>query len=65
MSEISTIYQTLKEALYQEVKQYDLFEKPVTIRCKPISSEEAIGNPEEKDYPIIKGSPAAWCPLLW
>ena len=55
MNDIQPIYQTLKKALYQQVNEHDLFNEPVIIRCKPITSEEAIGNPEEKDYPIIKG----------
>ena len=55
MSEIQPIYQTLKKALYQQAQKHDLFDKQVTIRCKPITPEQAIGTPEEKDYPIIKG----------
>jgi len=55
MSEVQPIYQTLKKALYQQAQKHDLFDKPVTIRCKPITPEQAIGTPEEKDYPIIKG----------
>ena len=33
----------------------DLLDETVVIRAKPLTPEEAIGNPESEDFPILKG----------
>jgi hypothetical protein len=35
--------------------QNNLEAKEVVVRAFPLSPEEAIGNPEERDYPLVKG----------
>ena len=37
----------------------DLLDETVVIRAKPLTPEEAIGNPESEDFPILKGARAA------
>lgn len=49
------IYDDLKKALENEVSKNDLQSETVSIRFKALTAEEAIGNPEDRDYPIIKG----------
>lgn len=49
------IYETLKQALKQEVDRHHLSGKKLEVRCKALSAVEAIGNPDHDDYPIIKG----------
>lgn len=49
------IYQKLKAALENETCSRGLQHEKVSIRCSVLTAEDAIGNPEDKDYPIIKG----------
>lgn len=49
------IYEKLKNALRKEIERSKLSGKGVSIRCRALSAEEAIGKPEHDDYPIIKG----------
>lgn len=49
------IYKNLKEALREEVEKNSLSGQNISVRCKALSSVEAIGKPEHDDYPIIKG----------
>jgi len=49
------LYEELREALREEVKKHNLSGQNISIRCKALSAEEAIGNPDHDDYPIIKG----------
>jgi hypothetical protein len=41
------------------VAENDLLDETVVIRAKPPTPEEAIGNPESEDFPILKGARAA------
>jgi len=51
----NNLYETLREALREQVAAHGLAKENVSIRCKALSAVEAIGNPEDRDYPIIKG----------
>lgn len=50
-------------ALFDELKRraldicaaWDLFTERIRIKARPLSPEEAIGNPEADDYPLQKG----------
>jgi uncharacterized protein (DUF4213/DUF364 family) len=44
-----------KEYLKEVGYRHRIFEERVSIKARPLSSEEAIGNPEDKDYPLVKG----------
>lgn len=48
-------YDMAKEYLKEVAHSHQIFEERVSIKARPLSSEEAIGNPEEKDYPLLKG----------
>ncbi|MDD5435802.1 MAG: DUF364 domain-containing protein [Nitrospira sp.] len=49
------IYSELRKHFIDMVKDNHLESENVIIRARPLTSEEAIGNPEEKDYPLIVG----------
>ena len=49
------IYDILKEEFSRIVKANNLEKDEVIITAKPLTPEEAIGNPEDKDYPLITG----------
>jgi len=49
------LYDELQTALKKQVDAHNLSGQRIRIRCKALSAEEAIGNPEHDDYPIIKG----------
>ena len=36
----------------------DLLDETVVIRAKPLTPEEAIGNPESEDFPILQRCPS-------
>jgi hypothetical protein len=48
-------YDMAKEYLKEVARSHPIFEDRVSIKARPLSSEEAIGNPEDKDYPLLKG----------
>lgn len=52
---VSNVYEELREALRREASAHGLSKENISIRCKALSAAEAIGNPEDHDYPIIKG----------
>ena len=52
---VDRIYAELREAFRREVVAHDLLSESVSIRCAALSAVEAIGNPDEQDYPILKG----------
>ncbi len=49
------LYYKLKKALENKIKEYNLTGQNISVRCKALSASEAIGEPSDKDYPIIKG----------
>ncbi len=53
MSEL--IFDLLRESLARIIRQRNLASEEISIRAFPLSPEEAIGNPDERDYPLIKG----------
>lgn len=50
------MYGKIKEEFGRIIKEHGLVSEPVTVRAIPLSPEEAIGNPEDKDYPLITGA---------
>lgn len=50
-----TLLQKAKEKLTALSDKHLLLSEQVSVRAKPLSSEEAIGRPKRKDFPIIKG----------
>ncbi len=49
------MFKVLREDLARIAQQNNLGPKAIVIRAFPLSPEEAIGNPEERDYPLVKG----------
>jgi uncharacterized protein (DUF4213/DUF364 family) len=49
------IYDALRKHFIDLVKENHLESQDVIVRAKPLTPEEAIGNPEDKDYPLIVG----------
>jgi len=49
------MFEVLREDLARIIQQNDLGSKEIIVRAFPLSPEEAIGHPEERDYPLIKG----------
>jgi len=45
----------LRENLARIVQQNNLGPEEIIVRAFPLSLEEAIGNPEDRDYPLITG----------
>ncbi|MFC2093146.1 hypothetical protein ACFLSV_04515, partial [Bacteroidota bacterium] len=41
--------------LREIIKENELFDVMVSVKAVPLTPEEAIGNPERRDYPIIEG----------
>jgi len=50
-----TLYDKLRRYFITLVKENNLETQEVVIRAKALTPEEAIGNPEDKDYPLIVG----------
>ncbi len=49
------IYDVLRKEFIVMIKENKLESEETIIRAKPLTPEEAIGNPEDKDYPLITG----------
>ncbi len=49
------IYSELKDRARALLRGKDLLSRPVRIRARALSTEEAIGNPEADDFPLQKG----------
>jgi uncharacterized protein (DUF4213/DUF364 family) len=52
---MADIYEQLRRHFSEQVKQHELMNQSISIRCKALSASEAIGNPDHNDYPISKG----------
>jgi len=50
-----TIYDSLKQAMIDLIRENRLESDEVIIKARPLTPDEAIGNPEDKDYPLITG----------
>ncbi len=48
-------YDNIREEFTKIIKNYDLDSEPVVVTAVPLSAEEAIGNPEDRDYPLVTG----------
>jgi len=48
-------YDTLKRELVRLMIEHRLESEEVVVRVAPLSPEEAIGHPEDRDYPLVIG----------
>lgn len=49
------ILDAAKEKFFHKLQKENLLHKRISLRAKVLSTEEAIGNPEEYDFPLLKG----------
>jgi hypothetical protein len=49
------IYGDLKEKFRKIVEESHIESEKITIKAFPLTPEEAIGNPSDLDYPLVKG----------
>jgi len=49
------ILEEAKEKVESRLKKEGLFESEITVKAKVLSPQEAIGNPERDDFPLLKG----------
>jgi len=52
---IEEVFDRLKAALRREIEANRLAGSRIAVQCRALSAREAIGDPEHRDYPIIKG----------
>ena len=55
VTDINSLYDQLKKGLAGLIEEYDLSGQNLDVNCRVLEAAEAIGNPEHKDYPILKG----------
>ena len=51
---MSSIYDEIKKRAF-DVLDKDLLNRNITVKARALSTEEAIGNPESDDFPLMKG----------
>jgi len=49
------LYEAIKKELAKLINENGLEGEEVVIRAATLSTEHAIGNPEDKDYPLVRG----------
>jgi hypothetical protein len=49
------IYAELKAPLSNLVAEHGLADDPIVVSARPLTADEAIGNPEHDDYPLLVG----------
>jgi hypothetical protein len=49
------VYERLKKKIFEISEDQELLSKPVKVQARVLTTEEAIGNPEEDDFPLQKG----------
>lgn len=52
---MSGIFDELKKRVRPLLEAHQLLERKIRIKARPLSTEEAIGNPEANDFPLQKG----------
>ena len=55
LPELHTLFERLRAALREQAIRHGFMEQQVSIRVRPMTPEQAIGNPDDTDYPIVKG----------
>lgn len=49
------VLDALRDSFYQELKNAGILLERVSVRARVLTPSEAIGNPERKDFPLLKG----------
>lgn len=50
-----SVYETLSQQALSLCREKNLLQEHITVRARVLSTEEAIGNPEDQDFPLQKG----------
>lgn len=51
----NTIYEKLKIEFTSLIKEKNLLQEEIVVKARALTTEEAIGKPNRKDYPLITG----------
>ena len=51
---MTNIYSEIKKRAFDIIDK-DLLDRNITVKARALSVEEAIGNPESDDFPLMKG----------
>ena len=54
-STIESLYDRLKASLAELIEKRNLAGRNLQVRCRVLDSVEAIGSPNDQDYPILRG----------
>ncbi len=49
------IYEVLKNEFEKIALKNNLLNEEIEVKARPLTPEEAIGNPTDRDYPLVKG----------
>jgi hypothetical protein len=49
------LHDTIRKKFIKLIKEHGLEGEEVIVRAAALSAEQAIGNPEDKDYPLVRG----------
>jgi len=49
------LHDTIQKEFIKLIKEHGLKGEEVVVRAAALSTEQAIGNPEDKDYPLVRG----------
>jgi hypothetical protein len=49
------LHDTIRQKFIKLIKEHGLEGEEVIVKAEALSPEQAIGNPEDKDYPLVKG----------
>lgn len=52
---MTDIYDYIRQQLFTLCKYHNLLARPVRVRARVLTAEQAIGNPEADDFPLQKG----------
>jgi hypothetical protein len=52
---MTDVYDDIKQQLFALCENQNLLARPVRVRARVLTAEEAIGNPEADDFPLQKG----------
>lgn len=55
LNSMDGVYRTLKDQMRKKIKELGLSEEEISIEARVLSSKEAIGTPERKDFPLVRG----------
>jgi uncharacterized protein (DUF4213/DUF364 family) len=53
---MSTLYDALRQKTLDICRSENLLHEHISVRARTLSTEEAIGNPEDQDFPLQKGN---------